>query len=49
MARRGMDEADFVGHKGRNDLRGRSASESLPLSRLDQAFGRGAADGGAYE
>jgi hypothetical protein len=26
-----MDEAGFVGHKGRNDLRGAARAESLPF------------------
>jgi hypothetical protein len=28
-----MDEAEFVGHKGRNDLRGGGPAESLPFPR----------------
>jgi hypothetical protein len=30
MARRGMDEADFVGHKGRNDLSGGAKRKASP-------------------
>ena len=34
-----MDEGDFVGHKGCNDLRGRAEAERSPC-RLDQTFAR---------
>jgi hypothetical protein len=47
-----MDEAQFVGHKGRNDLRDAARAESLPFSSPVAASTKRssrALDGGAHE